>query len=99
MGQNPCCDYSLATRSLRLPLRALVAAEHPKEISDLTQVCQRLLAAFFPDIADEVHVEEVFPGPATQGTRLELRQVDIPQRENTEAFVERSGSVARRKDD
>src|SRR5579863_8003228 len=93
------------TRSVRrsrvahLSRRGLVAAEDAQEVGDFGEMGERLLAALLLQVADEVEVEEVLPRAAAQGPRFHFRQIDVPQREDAQAFVECAGSVAGREDD
>ena len=46
-----------------LSCRALVTPQHAHEVRNLRQVIQRLAAAFFIDVADEIQIEEILPRP------------------------------------
>src|SRR5690348_5301335 len=52
------------------------------------RVARRLVVA-----AEEVYVEDIFPGPSTHGTGLNLAQADIAQRKHTQGFEKRSRQV------
>ena len=71
----------------------LVAPQHAQEIGDLAQVRQRLGAAVFLDVAEEIQIEEIFKRAAAQRTRFHLGQIDIAQGKNTQALEERPGRL------
>src|SRR5215470_699190 len=51
------------------------------------------VARCFVFSAQVVHIKNVFPGTSAQRTRFDLAQADVPQRENTERFEQRSRKV------
>jgi hypothetical protein len=55
-------------------------------------------AALFLQVAQEIEIEEILEGAATEGTRFEFGQINIAQCEYAEALVKGAGSVPGGKD-
>ena len=80
----PRCGQLLAA----LPAR--VGAEHAQHRRELGEVRERAGAAQLVARRRDLGVEQIFPGPAGNRTRLQLQQVDVAQREDAQRLEERA---------
>src|ERR1019366_3485520 len=78
----------------KMPRSGAVAAQNAQHVGEFLQVRERALDAFFLRAADEVEVEQVLPGTAAQGARLDFDDAQITQREGAQGAEERAGLVA-----
>ena len=63
-------------------------------LSDLGRLAERLGHRVVRDVSLDVHEEQILPGLALDGTRLDRRQVHAVARKGIEQAIERSGSKA-----
>ena len=73
-------------------LRCAVNSQNFDELGYLAQVAQGIAGGFVV-AAEDVYVEDVFPGASTHGTGLDLAQANVSQGEDAERLEERSGQV------
>src|SRR5271157_3358533 len=73
-------------------LRCLVNSQDFDELGYFAQVVEGVAGGFVV-AAEEVYVEDVFPGASAHGARLDLTQADVAQGEDAERFEERTGHV------
>src|SRR5687767_4349619 len=81
-------------RTLADPPR--VGTERPHPASELGEVDDGAAALEFVATGSQVRVEHVLPWKAARRPRLELREIDVAQRENAERLEESPGSVVER---
>src|ERR1022692_1320728 len=80
-------------------LRALwIAPQYPQHNRNLPQMIQRVLRVGRIHLAQEVEVEQVLPWLSPQGPRLDLGQVEIPQRERAQRTKQSARDIARAED-
>src|SRR5438093_1199401 len=78
---------------------ARVRAERAQHRRELAEMRERARAGHLVARDAEVDVEEVFPRPARNRPRLELRQIDAAQREDAQRLEQRARLVRQREDD